>query len=236
MATSKIVGEDVKLLGHWASIFVVRARIALNLKGVSYEFLEEEIGSKAELVKSELLLESNPVYKKIPVLIHGGKPICESLIIVQYIDEAWDRRGPSILPYDPHDRALARFWAVYVDEWIVSFFTMLRANTEETKTEATEKTITGLRNLEEAFTKCSKGKQFFGGDAIGYLDIALGCNLGWIKAAPELSSVELLDATKTPKLAAWAEQFWAQDAVKGVLPDASKFVEFANMIRARKTA
>lgn len=104
-------GEHVKLLGAWASPFVIRTRIALNLKGVDYEFLEEVFG-----VKSELLLESNPVYKKIPVLIHDGKPVCESMIIVQYIDDAWAARPPSILPADPYDRALHRFWAYYVDD------------------------------------------------------------------------------------------------------------------------
>ncbi|KAF6176433.1 hypothetical protein GIB67_010070 [Kingdonia uniflora] len=31
----------------------------------------------------------NPVHKKVPVLIHNGKPISESLIVVQYVDEVW---------------------------------------------------------------------------------------------------------------------------------------------------
>ena len=102
--------SEIKLLGAWPSPFVMRARIALNIKSVDYEFHQEKLGSK-----SQLLLESNPVYKKIPVLIHDQKPICESLIIVQYVDEAWSS-GPSILPSDPYDRAIARFWAAYIDD------------------------------------------------------------------------------------------------------------------------
>ena len=100
---------SVKLIGDRPSPFVNRVQIALNLKSVDYDFLEETFGSK-----SELLLKSNPVHKKIPVLIHNDKPICESLIIVQYIDQVW-ASGPSILPSDPYDRAIARFWGAYID-------------------------------------------------------------------------------------------------------------------------
>ena len=100
----------MKILGAWASPFVMRARISLNIKSVDYEFLQENLSSK-----SELLLKSNPVHKKIPVLIHGDKAISESLVIVQYIDEVWTS-SESILPSDPYDRAIARFWAAYLDE------------------------------------------------------------------------------------------------------------------------
>ncbi|KAJ4889395.1 Glutathione S-transferase U25 [Raphanus sativus] len=31
----------------------------------------------------------NPVHKKLPVLIHNGKPVCESLIQDEDIDETW---------------------------------------------------------------------------------------------------------------------------------------------------
>ena len=102
----------MKLLGTWYSPVVARAKIALRLKSVDYDYFEEDLfGSK-----SELLLKSNPVHNKVPVLIHNNKPILESLNIVEYIDETWNASGPSILPSHPHDRAQARFWSAFVDD------------------------------------------------------------------------------------------------------------------------
>ena len=118
--------EEVKLLGTWYSPVVIRAKIALRLKSVDYDYVEEDLfGSK-----SELLLKSNPVYKKVPVLIHNSKPVCESLNIVVYIDETWNSSGSSILPSHPHDRALARFWSVFVDDK-VSFFCVFFSDVQQ---------------------------------------------------------------------------------------------------------
>ena len=114
--------SDVKVLSSWPSPYSMRPRIALSIKSVNYEYIEERLWEG----KSELLLQSNPVHKKIPVLIHGDKPISESLIIVQYIDETWFS-GPSILPSDPYERAIAHFWAAYLNEkvFIICSFKMV---------------------------------------------------------------------------------------------------------------
>lgn len=111
-----MVSSGVKVLGTTYSTYVNRVQIALNLKSVDYEYIEENLMSS----KSDLLLKSNPVNKKVPVLIHGDKCICESLIIVQYIDETWTGNGYSILPSDSYDRAVARFWAAFFDEKVHS--------------------------------------------------------------------------------------------------------------------
>ncbi|XP_021747754.1 glutathione S-transferase U17-like [Chenopodium quinoa] len=222
------MGKEVKVLGAWPSPFVMRPRIALHLKSIEYDFIEETMQPK-----SELLLKSNPVHKKIPVLIHNDKPVCESLVIVQYVDEAFSS-GPSILPSDPYDRAIQRFWAAYIDDkWFPNLQGVAKAQTDEARAAALEQTSEGLSLLEDAFVKCSKGKPFFSGDNIGYLDIALGCYLGWLRVSEKMNNVKLLTEDKTPNLLAWSERFSAADAVKDYMPETNKLMEFAKIIMAR---
>ncbi|GJM91294.1 hypothetical protein PR202_ga07656 [Eleusine coracana subsp. coracana] len=163
-----MAGAEVKVLGQWASVWVCRVRIALHLKGLDYEYVEEDFNNK-----SDLLLTSNPVHKKVPVLIHNGKPICESRIIVQYLDEAFFGSGPSLLPVDPHQRAIERFWAAYIDDkLVVSWVQAFKAKTEEEKAEGIKLLLAAMEALEGALRECSKGKPFFGGDCVGALDAA----------------------------------------------------------------
>lgn len=220
----------MKLLGAWPSPFAMRARIALNIKSVDYEFLEETSMES----KSELLLKSNPVYKKIPVLIHGDKPpICESLIIVQYIDEVWSSSGPSILPIDPHDRASARFWAAYIDDKWFPAMKALPVADGDARTAILAQLGEGLVLLEEEFGRCSKGGAFFGGDGIRFLDIAFGCFLGWVWVIEKLGGFKLLDEAQFPGLFKWSESFASDPAVKGLIPETEKLAEFAVVFIAK---
>lgn len=110
-----MVSSGVQVLGTAYSPYANRVQIALNLKSVEYEYIEQNLSSK-----SDLLIRSNPVNKKVPVLIHGDKCISESLVILQYIDETWTGNGYSILPCDAYNRSVARFWVAYFDDKVHS--------------------------------------------------------------------------------------------------------------------
>ncbi|TMW99433.1 hypothetical protein EJD97_002550 [Solanum chilense] len=151
-------------------------QLTLKIKSIEYEFIQEHM-----LNKSELLLKSNPFYKKIPILFHDEKPICESLVILQYIDEPW-LNGPSILPSDPYNRSIARFWAAYIQDKLKSLVAEYRyAEGKEAKAVVVDKMSEGNMLMEETFIKISKGKSLFSGDSIGYVDIVLGSLLGWVR-------------------------------------------------------
>ncbi|KAI4311348.1 hypothetical protein MLD38_036253 [Melastoma candidum] len=94
--------EELIQLDLWASMFGMRCRLGLTLKGINYEYREEDLSNKSPL----LLLQMNPV--------HNGRPVCESLIILHYIDECWPDTYP-LLPSDPYERSQSRFWADFVD-------------------------------------------------------------------------------------------------------------------------
>ncbi|XP_037460420.1 probable glutathione S-transferase GSTU6 [Triticum dicoccoides] len=220
--------NEVKLLGMWASPYMARVKLPLNLKGVSYEYMEEDLANK-----SELLLCSNPVHKVVPVLIHDGKPICESQVIVQYIDEAFHAAAKALLPADPYERAVARFWAAYIDDKVLGPWEMvLKAKTGKERAVWARRTFEAVDVLEEGLMKCCKGKGLFGGDDIGYLDVLLGGMVPWLYATEKISGHNFFDASKVPLLASWMERFTHLDAAKAVFQeqDVDSLVEFARSV------
>jgi glutaredoxin 2 len=77
--------------------------------------------------KDDIKLLGSPV----PVLIHNDRPICESLVIVQYVDEALvgTTAAQAILPAHPYHRAIARFWAAYIDNEVHVYSSYLYSST-----------------------------------------------------------------------------------------------------------
>lgn len=89
---------------------------ALKLKGVSYDYVEEDLANK-----SEALLRLNPVHKKVPVLVVDGKAVAESSVILEFVEDLW-KEPPTLLPEDPYLKARVRFWVAFVYQKVPFFF------------------------------------------------------------------------------------------------------------------
>ncbi|KAK3406905.1 hypothetical protein EUGRSUZ_K03034 [Eucalyptus grandis] len=210
------MGEELKLFGVWGSPFSRRIEIALKIKGVEYEYLEEDIFHN----KSALLLKYNPVHKKIPVLVHNGKPIAESQVILEYIDETWNDNP--ILPRDPYKRAMARFWAKFIDEKCVPAIWKSLTSVGPEKEKANEEACELLSTLEGEL----KGKKFFGGETVGFVDIVASFIGHWVGAVQEAAGFDFLTEDKFPVLYKWAEEFKNCPVIKENLPPRDKILAF----------
>ncbi|KAL6553179.1 Glutathione S-transferase U1 [Orobanche gracilis] len=209
-----MANDEVVLLDSYFSFYCMRVRIALAEKGVEYERREMDLVNK-----SPVLLEMNPVHKKIPILIHNGRPICDSLIIVQYIDEVWKNKSP-LLPSDPYRRAQARFWADFVDKKVYEAERKIPSATEAEEQEAAKKDfIDSLKLLEAELGD----KPYFGGDVFGLVDVTL---------APLCCSFDALETCENlrvephcPRLIEWAKRCMEKESVSKSLVDPGEVCE-----------
>ncbi|KAI9116300.1 hypothetical protein K1719_012467 [Acacia pycnantha] len=215
------MADEVVLLDAKVSMFGMRARIALAEKGVKYEYREEDLGNK-----SPLLLQMNPVHKTIPVLIHNGKPINESLIIVEYIDETWKSQA-SLLPSDPYQRAQAKFWADFVGSKIHGVGKRIWAAKFEEHEQAKKELIENLKQLEELLGD----KPYFGGDTFGFVDVALIPFYKWFYAYETIGKFKV--EAECPKIIEWAKRCMKRESVVKSLADEKQVFQFVLGYRKR---
>src|ERR1700749_2976459 len=99
------------ILHHgWRSSASRRVRLCLEEKGLSYD------GHVVDMAKME---DNSPEYLKInplgviPPLTHHGRPLHESAIIFEYLDETFP--DPPLRPDSASDRALMRNRIRHID-------------------------------------------------------------------------------------------------------------------------
>ncbi|XP_004510706.1 probable glutathione S-transferase [Cicer arietinum] len=208
------MAEELILLDEWLSMFGMRARIALAEKEINYEYKEEDL-----MNKSQMLLQMNPIHKKIPVLIHKGKPICESIIIVEYIDEVWKDRVP-LLPSDPYQKAQARFWADFVNKKVGDVGGRIWSKKRDEIEGAKNELIEGLKELENVLGD----KPYFGGDTFGFVDIALIPFYNWFYTYEKLGNFKV--EAECAKLIVWAKRCIHRESVSKSVADEKDIYEW----------
>lgn len=100
--------SDRILYGYWRSSAAYRVRIALNLKGLSYEQRSVHLVKNGGEQHSADFQRLNP-NQLVPVLVDGQMTLNQSLAIVDYLDETYPE--VTLTPSDKQQRYLVKAMA-----------------------------------------------------------------------------------------------------------------------------
>lgn len=107
---------------------------------------------------------------------------------------------------------------------IAAFF-----STGENRAKGIESVAEALQVLEGEI----QGKKFFGGETIGFLDIAVGWIAYWFQFVEEVGDFNVMNSTKYPSFDSWTKQFLQASIVEENLPPPEAvrrvFLGFKNM-------
>lgn len=97
----------IQLYGFWRSIASFRVRVALRLKGLSFDEIPIDILSGEQFDPGYETVNAERV---VPTFIHDGHSVFQSLAIIEYLDEIQPK--PRLIPDDIKERAYARSLAL----------------------------------------------------------------------------------------------------------------------------
>jgi maleylpyruvate isomerase len=96
----------VKLYSYFRSSAAYRVRIALNLKGVSYEMVPIHLTKDGGRQHTPEFRTINPQARVPALVLPGGEVLTQSMAIIEYLDEIHPE--PPLLPPDAVGRAKVR--------------------------------------------------------------------------------------------------------------------------------
>lgn len=96
------------------------------------------------------------------------------------------------------------------------------ARLKEKKEKAVEAAVQNLGLLDKEI----QGKKFFGGEQIGYLDLAAGWICHWLNVLDEVGEMNVFDKERVPSLHEWAQNFIQIPVIKESLPPRENLVNY----------
>ncbi len=183
-----------------------RTRIVLHEKQVDCDVHEVDLSNK-----SEEFLSVSP-YGKVPVLSVNGIALYESNVVNEYLNEVYET--PRLMPESPEQRALARSWMAFADDYFFPFIRTIRMGSqrgfsEEQIQEAKEKLQDTLSRLERQL----EGKDYLTGEYT-LADIAHAGNFHRLRELEERGEVSL---GEYPNVAAWVERLEGRESYQAAI-------------------
>jgi maleylpyruvate isomerase len=174
----------MKLYTFFRSSASYRVRIALNLKGLSYEQAPVHLrrGGGEQLTAAYRAINPQAL---VPALEDGGRVLTQSLAIIEYLEEKHPH--PALLPRDPADKAYVRSMAMVIACEVHPIQNLRVLNHVKKEYGQTDEQVNrwaqhwidlGLSALEQMIAAQSKRGKFCFGDSPTLADICLVPQLG----------------------------------------------------------
>src|SRR6185369_14220539 len=109
------------------SVCCQKVRITMRAKNLEWDAIKVDLFKAEQYDAKYLKLNTKGI---VPTIVHDGKPIIESTLICEYLDETFPE--PPLMPKDPLGRTQMRLWSKMVDEGLhegiteISFSAMFR--------------------------------------------------------------------------------------------------------------
>ena len=147
--------EELVFYTGWFCPFAQRTWLALEEKGLSYEYREVN-----PYKKEKDFLEINPL-GLVPALVYHGKPLYESLVLNEFLEDEFPDSKP-LLPKDSFERARIRLWIDHLaKKFIPAYFRTMQAQEKDKQREALSELTDALRKyLEQVKGPWFSGEEF----------------------------------------------------------------------------
>ncbi|KAI3962769.1 hypothetical protein MKW98_029928 [Papaver atlanticum] len=139
-------------------------------------------------------------------------------------EKIWNQKSP-LLPTDPYQRALARFWADYIDKKVYDGGKKICMSKGEELEKAKKDFIDILKVLEGELGE----KPYFGGQRMGFVDVALIPFYSRFYSYETFGKFSIEEVC--PKLVSWGKKCMENESVCKSLPDPEKVFEFMSVLK-----
>jgi len=193
---------ELVLYGGWFCPFTQKCWLALEERGIPYKYIETNPFSK-----TPTLLALNPK-GLIPAITHQGRPLHDSQVILEFLEDVYPQYEPRLRPIDPYKAAQARIWVDFINKFIVpGYFRLFHAQTPELQESALSEWIRYL----QCYADQIHGPYFFGEEfSIVDLSITGWAIRDWILAEHRGFKRENV----SPKFTAYCEHLESRPSVK----------------------
>ncbi|MDP2440041.1 glutathione S-transferase family protein [Rhodoferax sp.] len=198
--------SKLTLISHLLCPYVQRAVIVLEEKQIAFDRIDIDLANKPDW-----FLKVSPL-GKTPVLLVDGRPIFESTVICEYLEETTPK---PMHPQDPLTRAQHRAWMEFASATLNAIGAMYGAPDERTLRAKVDNLKTKFAQVEAELSAVGRLEPYFAGDSFSMVDAAFAPVFRYFDVFETIDDFGVF--TQTPRVNAWRAALHQRQSVRSAV-------------------